>query len=118
MRLAPADSSVPWYRPDNIFSLNYYSFDNPAGLDEDTTQPIDTPYYVDLYFAHFHPQWPILHERSFQYKHDPIVLVLAVVMFGLWVTGEAKARRQAWKIHARLHTLLKEQMVSQQRSLY
>lgn len=80
--------------------------------DDDAMQSIDTEYYASLYFTHFHPQWPFLHEQSFQYNHDPPVLVLAVVMIGLWVTGEARARRLAWKIHARLHGLLKEQMVS------
>ncbi|KAL2007887.1 hypothetical protein VTN00DRAFT_7869 [Thermoascus crustaceus] len=78
--------------------------------DDDAMQPIDTEYYASLYFAHFHPQWPFLHEQSFRHKHDPPVLVLAVVMIGLWVTGEARARRLAWKIHARLHVLLKEQI--------
>lgn len=115
LQLAPADSTVPWQTwPGNMFSSSYYSLDYPAGLDDDdyTTQPIDTAYYVRLYFLHFNPQWPFIHEASFRYQEEPTVLVLALVMVGLWITGEAKARRQAWKIHDRLHTLIKEQMVS------
>lgn len=115
LQLAPADSTVPWQTwPGNMFSSSHYSLDYPAGLDDDdyTTQPIDTAYYVRLYFLHFNPQWPFIHEASFRYQEEPTVLVLALVMVGLWITGEAKARRQAWKIHDRLHTLIKEQMVS------
>ncbi|KAJ9231836.1 transcriptional regulator family: C2H2 zinc finger and Fungal Specific TF [Paecilomyces variotii] len=115
LQLAPADSTVPWQTwPGNMFSSSYYSLDYPAGLDDDdyTTQPIDTAYYVRLYFLHFNPQWPFIHEASFRYQEEPTVLVLALVMIGLWITGEAKARRQAWKIHDRLHTLIKEQMTS------
>ncbi|KAJ9254276.1 transcriptional regulator family: Fungal Specific TF [Paecilomyces variotii] len=115
LQLAPTDSTVPWQTwPGNMFSSSHYSLDYPAGLDDDdyTTQPIDTAYYVRLYFLHFNPQWPFIHEASFRYQEEPTVLVLALVMVGLWITGEAKARRQAWKIHDRLHTLIKEQMTS------
>lgn len=113
MRLAPTDAIVPWQTwPGNIFSSDYPSLDYPVELDDDTTQPIDTAYYIDLYLVHFNHHWPFIHEGSFQYREEPTVLVLALVMVGLWITGEARARRQAWKIHDRLHTLLKEQMVS------
>ncbi|GAD92516.1 conserved hypothetical protein [Paecilomyces variotii No. 5] len=111
MRLAPTDAIVPWQNgPGNMFSSAYASLDYPADLDDDTTQPINSAYYIHLYMAHFNPQWPFIHEGSFQYQEGPSVLVLALVMVGLWITGEAKARRQAWKIHDRLYTLLKEQM--------
>ncbi|KAL1884664.1 hypothetical protein Plec18167_002256 [Paecilomyces lecythidis] len=113
MRLAPTDAIVPWQTwPGNIFSCDYPPLDYPVDLDDDATQPIDTAYYINLYLVHFNHHWPFIHEGSFQYREEPTVLVLALVMVGLWITGEAKARRQAWKIHDRLHTLLKEQMTS------
>lgn len=72
---------------------------------------IDTEYYVRLYFDHFHPQWPFLFRQSFRSKHEPPVLVLATVMIGLWITGEARLQKLAWEIHSRLRAMLEAQMV-------
>lgn len=89
-------------------------------IDNDVTQrsdsgssgSIDTDYYVRLYFDHFNPQWPFLFRQSFRSKHEPPVLVLATVMIGLWITGEARLQKLAWEIHSRLRAMLEAQMVS------
>ncbi|KAF4237431.1 hypothetical protein CNMCM8980_002452 [Aspergillus fumigatiaffinis] len=69
---------------------------------------LDIDYYVEIYFAHFHSQWPIVHKPSFRLSKDsqPHVLILSFAMIGLWVTGERAARTRAKNMHEKLVTLL------------
>ncbi|KAL2864395.1 Zn(II)2Cys6 transcription factor [Aspergillus lucknowensis] len=73
---------------------------------------LDIDHYVEIYFAHFHSQWPIVHRPSFNYGKDtqPHVLTLSLVMIGLWVTGETAARSRAENMHDKLVTLLENRM--------
>ncbi|KAL4948562.1 hypothetical protein BDW69DRAFT_198784 [Aspergillus filifer] len=77
---------------------------------------LDISHYVDVYFSHFHYQWPMLHCRSFRFSKEPQILLLAVVMIGLWVTGESSAQARAESMHEKLVTLLENQMNIWQRS--
>ncbi|KAL4993371.1 Isochorismatase family-domain-containing protein [Aspergillus recurvatus] len=59
-----------------------------------SAEPVDrakTQRWVDLYFTHFHPHWPILHRGTFDIAHEPPFLVQAVVMVGLWSSWDATA---------------------------
>ncbi|KAL2810343.1 hypothetical protein BJX63DRAFT_423177 [Aspergillus granulosus] len=74
--------------------------------------PLDVDYHVEVYFAHFHPQWPFLHKPSFLRTKDsgPQVLLLTVVMIGLWVTGNISSRSRAEQMHDKLVALLENRM--------
>ncbi|KAL5337511.1 hypothetical protein BJX70DRAFT_409198 [Aspergillus crustosus] len=76
----------------------------PGGSD------IDTDHYVDVYFDHFHYQWPMLHAHSFTLSKEPQILFLAVVMIGLWVTGDKAPRARAVTMHEKLLTLIETRM--------
>lgn len=73
---------------------------------------LDIEYHVEIYFAHFHSQWPIIHKPSFLLSKDsqPHVLILSLAMIGLWVTGEMAARTRAKNMHEKLVTLLESRM--------
>ncbi|KAL4782330.1 hypothetical protein BJX76DRAFT_332931 [Aspergillus varians] len=71
---------------------------------------LDTDHYLEVYFAHFHYQWPMLHGRLFLLSKEPRILYLAVVMIGLWVTGESAAQARAETMHEKLLTLLENRM--------
>lgn len=72
---------------------------------------LDAKYYVELYFAHFHGQWPFLTRPQFNAETEPPILVLAMVMCGLRMTEEKSLMRLAWLIHAHLHAIFVTQMV-------
>jgi hypothetical protein len=72
---------------------------------------LDARYYVELYFAHFHGQWPFLSRPQFSPETEPPILVLAMVMCGLRMTEEKSLMRLAWLIHAHLHAIFVTQMV-------
>ncbi|KAL4930417.1 uncharacterized protein BDV17DRAFT_289646 [Aspergillus undulatus] len=78
----------------------------PAGGNAD----LDIDHYVEVYFSHFHYQWPMLHSRAFRLSKEPQILLLAVVMIGLWVTGESTAQARAETMHEKLITLLENRM--------
>ncbi|KAL4788795.1 hypothetical protein BDV19DRAFT_65674 [Aspergillus venezuelensis] len=58
--------------------------------------------WVHLYFTNFHPHWPILHRGTFDVAHEPPLLVQAVIMIGLWVSGTPSAKEAAAELHAKL----------------
>ncbi|EEA21554.1 hypothetical protein TMatcc_009028 [Talaromyces marneffei ATCC 18224] len=71
---------------------------------------LDAKYYVELYFAHFHGQWPFLTKPQFNPEIEPPILVLAMVICGLRMTEEKTLMRLAWLIHAHLHAIFVTQM--------
>ncbi|KAL6233802.1 hypothetical protein BDW75DRAFT_182152 [Aspergillus navahoensis] len=83
-----------------------------AGSPEPRSQSkdLDTDRYVDAYFSHFHYQWPLIHRASFCRSNEPPILMLAIVMIGLWVTGETAARERAEKMHEKLLALLENRI--------
>ncbi|KAI1260052.1 hypothetical protein F5Y18DRAFT_407283 [Xylariaceae sp. FL1019] len=52
-----------------------------------------------LYFSHFHPHWPILHQYTFQNAAPPDELRHAVLVAGLWTIDTAEARQLAESCH-------------------
>jgi hypothetical protein len=81
---------------------------------EKSSSDLDIDYNVEVYFAHFHAQWPFLHKPSFMRSKDsgPKVLLLTVVMIGLWVTGDLSSRERAETMHGKLVALLESRIVS------
>lgn len=70
-----------------------------------------TRHYVDLYFAHFHSHWPILHRATFSIPDEPPLLLQAVLMIGLWVSDKPSARQAAVDLHQKLGLWIREQRV-------
>jgi hypothetical protein len=70
-----------------------------------------TKHYIDLYFEHFHPHWPILHRATFSIPDEPPLLLQAVLMIGLWVSEKPSARQAAVDLHKKLGLWIREQRV-------
>ncbi|KIA75804.1 hypothetical protein HK57_00418 [Aspergillus ustus] len=86
---------------------------SPQQSADDASQtPLDIDYHVEVYFSHFHHQWPFLHKPSFlrTKTSGPQVLLLTVVMIGLWVTGDVSSRARAEKMHDKLVALLENRV--------
>jgi hypothetical protein len=98
------DLFVPSAEDENLFP-------GDEGLIDPWARTLDVDHYVCLYFVHFHPFWPFILKSAFVPRKEPRILVLAIVVFGLWVTGEDHLRKLAWTIHSHLHVMLKRQMV-------
>ncbi|KAL4994501.1 hypothetical protein BDV10DRAFT_150570 [Aspergillus recurvatus] len=83
-----------------------------AGSPEPRSQSADLgiDHYVDVYFSHFHYQWPLIHRAAFGRSNEPPILLLAIVMIGLWVTGDTAARERAEKMHEKLLALLENRI--------
>lgn len=77
----------------------------------DLMHQLDAKYYVELYFSHFHGQWPFLTRPQFSPETEPSILILAMVMCGLRMTEEKSLMRLAWAIHAHLQAIFVTQMV-------
>ncbi|KAK8240011.1 putative C6 and C2H2 transcription factor [Phyllosticta capitalensis] len=78
----------------------------PVASDSDLS---DTQVWIDAYFTHFHPKWPILHKATFRPKQEPPFLVQSVLMIGLWASGGQSARSLACEIHDRLRVSIHDQ---------
>ena len=68
--------------------------------------------YVNLYFRHFHPEWPFLHAPTFDAAQEPRVLVQSVIALGMWAEGGGSARNAALTLHHRLGSAFQSQRVS------
>ncbi|CAG8388286.1 unnamed protein product [Penicillium salamii] len=65
--------------------------------------------YVKIYFDHFHPEWPFLHESTFDPTKEPGVLVQSVVMLGMWAQGSRSSKNAAIALHSRLASAIQSQ---------
>lgn len=72
---------------------------------------LDAKYYIEIYFMHFHGQWPFLTRPQFNPETEPPILVLAMVMCAFRMTEEKSLTRLAWAIHAHLQAIFVTQMV-------
>ncbi|KAG0152709.1 hypothetical protein PDIDSM_2514 [Penicillium digitatum] len=66
-------------------------------------------HYVHLYFTHFHQHWPILHRHTFSIADEPQLLLHAVIMIGLWVSGSPAAQEGARSLHSKLKMAISAQ---------
>ncbi|KAE8370173.1 transcription factor with C2H2 and Zn(2)-Cys(6) DNA binding domain [Aspergillus caelatus] len=99
--------------PDAHASLGEAIDPEPSGLNQNDPQSqIDQ--YIQLYFARFHPQWPFLHRATFSASHEPSLLLYAVVMIGMWVSGKDSSRRSALDLHRRLGACIRQQQATWQ----
>ncbi|KAJ5497371.1 hypothetical protein N7463_009358 [Penicillium fimorum] len=71
-----------------------------GGSDDLNAARVD--HYIHLYFTHFHQHWPFLHRQTFSIPDEPPLLLQAVLMIGLWVSGSAAARQDARNLHSKL----------------
>lgn len=69
-------------------------------------------HYIHLYFTHFHQHWPILHRHTFSVADEPQLLLQAVIMIGLWVSGSPAAQEGARNLHSKLKLAILAQKVS------
>ncbi|KGO67489.1 Transcription factor, fungi [Penicillium italicum] len=68
-------------------------------------------HYVHLYFTHFHQHWPVLHRHTFSVADEPQLLLHAVIMIGLWVSGSPAAQEDARNLHSKLKLAILAQQV-------
>ncbi|KAH8881053.1 hypothetical protein GQ53DRAFT_668654, partial [Thozetella sp. PMI_491] len=69
----------------------------------------------DLYFAEFHPHWPILHRHTYQHTSQPSCLVEAVHAVGLWLVKSAEAKNEAALLHEKLFILAQNKLLAIER---
>jgi hypothetical protein len=96
--------------PDPEELLEYGGENDPINTSFENNARVD--HYIHLYFAHFHPHWPILHRHTFSVPDEPPLLLQAVLMIGLWVSGSPAARQNARNLHSKLGLAISEQRVS------
>ncbi|KAJ5356844.1 hypothetical protein N7517_011453 [Penicillium concentricum] len=77
-----------------------YGGDDPINTSLENTAQVD--HYIHLYFTHFHQHWPFLHRETFSIPDEPPLLLQAVLMIGLWVSGSPAARQDARNLHSKL----------------
>lgn len=83
-----------------------------GGTSIDTeSRAVQTKHYVNLYFAHFHTHWPILHRATFSIPDEPPLLLQAVITIGLWVSDKSSARKAAVELHQKVGVWIREQRV-------
>jgi hypothetical protein len=90
--------------------LEYGGENDPINTSLENNPRVD--HYIHLYFAHFHPHWPILHRHTFSVPDEPPLLLQAVLMIGLWVSGSPAARQNARNLHSKLGMAISAQRVS------
>lgn len=81
-----------------------------GGIDLES-RAVQTNHYVNLYFAHFHTHWPILHRATFSIPDEPPLLLQAVIAIGLWVSDKSSARQAAVDLHRKIGVWIREQRV-------
>ena len=67
--------------------------------------------FIDIYFAEFHPDWPILFRATFKPSEEPCVLLQSMAMIGLWIKGDQVARDTAMTFHHKLVSAIQTQRV-------
>lgn len=61
---------------------------------------------LHLYFAAFHPNYPIIHRPSFQRQRTPPLLLLSMCSIGCMFVGTQTARDSGLWIYERLHYVI------------
>lgn len=93
----------------------YGSGDHQINTSDRTNTPIghiaQVDHYIHLYFTHFHQHWPILHRHTFSVADEPQLLLQAVIMIGLWVSGSPAAQEGAQNLHSKLKLAISAQQV-------
>jgi hypothetical protein len=67
---------------------------------EAETQPDETSKeYLELYYAHFHHRWPIIHRASLEEETSRSILLSSMAMIGAWLEGSKQSKRIALDSH-------------------
>jgi hypothetical protein len=105
------DSTLPDVEPTPPDSeeAGAYVGDDEINNSIENTNRID--HYIHLYFVHFHQHWPFLHRSTFSIPDEPPLLLQAVLMIGLWVSGTPTAQQDARHLHTKLGLAISAQKV-------
>lgn len=122
--------SLPSHVEPRLQHAQFPGFNNPDPVDSPKTPqvPFDTAFdpdircldrlslakdhFIQLYFSHFHPRWPILHRHSFLKDDKPEELVSSLVVIGAWLDGKQNSRHFATSSHNRQMEMLDKRLVS------
>ncbi|OOQ89763.1 hypothetical protein PEBR_07250 [Penicillium brasilianum] len=86
-------------------------YDTPGiSFNEISLNAIYKDRFIDLYFARFHDQWPILHRATFLPDEVPDELTYSIVMIGAWVDGSESSRNLSLKLHDQLMAFFHTQL--------
>lgn len=77
----------------------------PAKHDSDQEK-----HFISIYFNTFHPRWPFVHRGSFN-DHEAPLLIKSMLVIGLWLSKERKARSKAIDLHNVLGSAIRQQTV-------
>ncbi|KAH8891811.1 hypothetical protein GQ53DRAFT_137662 [Thozetella sp. PMI_491] len=79
-----------------------------GNLGAELAQALNKELLQGLYFRQFHIHWPILNQDTFQSRSQPLQLVEAVMVAGLWMMNTAKTRPLAESLHDQLVDRMRE----------
>ena len=67
--------------------------------------------YLELYYAHFHHRWPIIHRPSLEEENSTGIVCSSMTMIGAWLDGSLEAKKRAIDSHERLIADITSQLV-------
>lgn len=67
--------------------------------------------YINRYFEVFHPSWPFIHKGSFNICRETPLLLQAMMVIGMWVSGGQSAQSAAMELHDKLDSAIRDQRV-------
>ncbi|KAL5342265.1 hypothetical protein BJX70DRAFT_339546 [Aspergillus crustosus] len=91
-------------RNGNIDSL---AQDSPTQLSERRSEK--ERHYLSQYFRLFHPHWSFIHQGSFSDHAETPLLVQSMIVIGLWLSNEDKAKPRAIALHNVLKSAIQDQ---------
>ncbi|CEJ62012.1 Putative C2H2 type zinc finger domain protein [Penicillium brasilianum] len=65
--------------------------------------------YINRYFEVFHPRWPFIHKGSFNICRETPLLLQAMMVIGMWVSGGQSAQSAAMELHDKLDSAIRDQ---------
>ncbi|PMD37524.1 hypothetical protein L207DRAFT_77233 [Hyaloscypha variabilis F] len=66
--------------------------------------------YLELYYAHFHHRWPIVHRPSLAEEPSIGIVFSSMTMIGAWLDGSVEAKKRALDSHETLITDITSQL--------
>jgi hypothetical protein len=67
--------------------------------------------YLEVYYAHFHHRWPIVHRPSLAEEPSIGIVFSSMTMIGAWLEGSVEAKKWALASHETLITDITSQLV-------
>lgn len=105
-RIPGLHTQKPFISDEQAFTLKFENPSNhgPAGplLPTRSIPDAVTKEYYELYLAHFHHRWPILHVPTFEKGEEPYVLKASVESIGAWLYDTPQSIGKGVTLHDRL----------------